>query len=105
MLILARQRGRTRVGGVEVEEQAAAVWTVRDGKLARMEFHLDPETARGPPGSTSRLPIRLEREVAQLDELGQAADLDVSVAERPRVQPRAAPLADLERSPQLCRSA
>ena len=50
VLILARQRGRTRTGGVEVEEQAGAVWTVREGKLTRMEFHLDPDTARRAAG-------------------------------------------------------
>jgi ketosteroid isomerase-like protein len=54
VLIIARQRGRTRVGGVEVEELAAAVWTVSDGKLARMEFHLDPETARRDAGLDER---------------------------------------------------
>ena len=50
VLMLARQRGRTRIGGVELEESAGAVWTVRDGKLARMEFHLDPEAARRAAG-------------------------------------------------------
>jgi ketosteroid isomerase-like protein len=38
---LVRQRGRTRTGGVEIQSEAAAVWTVRDGRLARVEFHLD----------------------------------------------------------------
>jgi ketosteroid isomerase-like protein len=46
VFILARQRGTTRTGGVEVSEPAGAVWTVQDGKLVRMEFHLDPEAAR-----------------------------------------------------------
>jgi ketosteroid isomerase-like protein len=50
VFILARQRGTTRTGGVEVSEPAGAVWTVRDGKLVRMEFHLDPETARRAAG-------------------------------------------------------
>jgi len=50
VLILARQHGTTRTGGVEISELAGAVWTVRDGKLARMEFHLDPEAARRAAG-------------------------------------------------------
>jgi ketosteroid isomerase-like protein len=50
VLLLARQLGRTRTGGVDVEELAGAVWTVRDGKLARMEFHLDPDSARRAAG-------------------------------------------------------
>jgi ketosteroid isomerase-like protein len=50
VFILARQRGTTRTGGVEVSEPAGAVWTVRDGKLVRMEFHLDPEAAKRAAG-------------------------------------------------------
>jgi ketosteroid isomerase-like protein len=45
IVTLVRQRGRTRTGGVEVEEPAAAVWTIRGGKLARVEFHLEREAA------------------------------------------------------------
>jgi uncharacterized protein len=37
--------GTTRVGGVEIESPGAAVWTVRNGRLARVEFHLDVDTA------------------------------------------------------------
>ena len=42
---LVRQVGKTKTGGVDVEASAAAVWTVRDGKLKRVEFHLDREAA------------------------------------------------------------
>lgn len=42
---LVRQIGRTKRGGVEIEETAAAVWTIRDGKLSRVEFHLDRQAA------------------------------------------------------------
>jgi len=42
---LVRQTGRTKTGGVEIEAAAAAVWTIRDGKLTRVEFHLDQEAA------------------------------------------------------------
>jgi ketosteroid isomerase-like protein len=42
---LVRQTGRTRTGGVEISEEAAAVWTIRGGRLHRVEFHLDRETA------------------------------------------------------------
>ena len=50
ILTLGVQRGTTRTGGVEIEESAAAVWTLRDGKLVRAEFHLDPETAKRAAG-------------------------------------------------------
>jgi ketosteroid isomerase-like protein len=50
VLTLGRQHATTRTGGVEVTEPAAAVWTLRDGKLARVEFHLDPEAARRAAG-------------------------------------------------------
>jgi len=42
---IVRQVGTTNTGGVEIEASAAAVWTIRDGKLTRVEFHLDKETA------------------------------------------------------------
>jgi len=42
---LVRLVARTRTGDVPIEETAAAVWTVRNGKLARVEFHLDRELA------------------------------------------------------------
>jgi ketosteroid isomerase-like protein len=42
---LVRQTGRTKTGGVEIEASAAAVWTVTDGKLQRVEFHLDRDAA------------------------------------------------------------
>jgi ketosteroid isomerase-like protein len=45
VVTLVRQTGRTKTGGVEIEEDAAAVWTVRDGRLSRVEFHLDQPTA------------------------------------------------------------
>lgn len=42
---LVLQRGRTRVGDVEIEAESAAVWTIREGRLAAVEFHLDPDAA------------------------------------------------------------
>jgi ketosteroid isomerase-like protein len=42
---LVRQAGKTKTGGVDIEAAAAAVWTIRDGKLTRVEFHLDREAA------------------------------------------------------------
>jgi ketosteroid isomerase-like protein len=45
VVTLARQSATTRVGGVRMEEDTAAVWTVRDGKLASVEFHLDRDRA------------------------------------------------------------
>jgi ketosteroid isomerase-like protein len=42
---LVRLVARTRTGDVPIEETGAAVWTMRNGKLARAEFHLDRELA------------------------------------------------------------
>jgi ketosteroid isomerase-like protein len=42
---LVRLHARTRTDEVPIEEAAAAVWTLRSGKLARVEFHLDRELA------------------------------------------------------------
>jgi hypothetical protein len=50
ILTLGEQRGTTRVGGVEVREPAAAVFTIRDGRVVRAEFHLDPEAAKRAAG-------------------------------------------------------
>jgi ketosteroid isomerase-like protein len=35
----------TEMGGTPIEQDAAAVWTVRDGRLARAEFYLDADDA------------------------------------------------------------
>jgi len=42
---LVSMTGRTRTGGVEVDAPGAAVWTVVDGRLRRVEFHLDRDSA------------------------------------------------------------
>lgn len=39
------QIGTTRHGGVEIEQPSAAVWKFHDGRIQRVEFHLDRETA------------------------------------------------------------
>ncbi|HEX2358623.1 MAG TPA: nuclear transport factor 2 family protein [Solirubrobacterales bacterium] len=41
ILSLVRISGRTRTDGVAVEQSGAAIWTVRDDKVIRAEFHLD----------------------------------------------------------------
>jgi ketosteroid isomerase-like protein len=50
VLALARLSGRTRTGGVEMEQPAAAVFTCRNGKIMRMEFHLDRDLAHKSAG-------------------------------------------------------
>jgi ketosteroid isomerase-like protein len=40
---LGRQTATTKTGGVEIESFAGAVMTVREGRVSRMEFHLDRE--------------------------------------------------------------
>ena len=46
VLANARVRATTRRDGVEVEHTPAALWTVRDGRVVRVRFFLDPELAR-----------------------------------------------------------
>jgi ketosteroid isomerase-like protein len=45
VLTLVRQMGVTRHGEVEISQPSAAVWKFRDGRLVRIEFHLDRELA------------------------------------------------------------
>jgi len=40
-----RQRGRSRVTGIPLDGSAGEVWTLRDGKLARMDMYGDPADA------------------------------------------------------------
>jgi ketosteroid isomerase-like protein len=42
---LVRQIGVLKGGGGEIESTGAAVWMIRDGRLSRVEFHLDREAA------------------------------------------------------------
>jgi ketosteroid isomerase-like protein len=39
VVVLIRDRGRLRESDSEVELVSASVWTLRDGKIARIEFH------------------------------------------------------------------
>ena len=54
VLVLIRDRGRPHDSDAEVELVAGSVWTVRDGKIARVEFYanraeLFEATGLGPP--------------------------------------------------------
>jgi hypothetical protein len=42
---LVNMVGRTKTGGVEVQAPGAAVWTVVDGRVRQVEFHLDRDAA------------------------------------------------------------
>jgi ketosteroid isomerase-like protein len=44
--VLVRDRGISRHDGVEVDLRAASVWTMREGRIARAEFHISRDTAR-----------------------------------------------------------
>ena len=46
LLTLVTLTGVPRGGATELVNANAAVWFVRDGKLARVEFHMDREMAR-----------------------------------------------------------
>jgi ketosteroid isomerase-like protein len=50
---IVRQSGVTKTGRVEIESEAAAVWTVRDGRVSRVEFHLDRDQAMKSAGLES----------------------------------------------------
>jgi ketosteroid isomerase-like protein len=42
---LVRQIGVLKGGEGEIETTGAAVWTIREGRLSRVEFHLDRDSA------------------------------------------------------------
>jgi ketosteroid isomerase-like protein len=45
VVVLVRQRGRSKTAGMPVEMSFAQVWTLRDGKAALMEMYSDPAEA------------------------------------------------------------
>ena len=45
ILILSRQRATTATGGVKMDNEAGAVFSFEEGRLRRIEFHLDRESA------------------------------------------------------------
>ena len=44
-VLQTRMTGQGRISGVELSARGAQVWTVRDGKIARMELHQSREEA------------------------------------------------------------
>ena len=45
-LVLTRQVGVTRHGGIRMEQDSAMLLRLRDGRIGEIEFHLDPELAQ-----------------------------------------------------------
>ena len=45
-LVLTRQVGVTRHGGIRMEQDSAMLLRLREGRIGAIEFHLDPELAR-----------------------------------------------------------
>jgi ketosteroid isomerase-like protein len=45
VVLLVRQVAQTKDGGVPIEAESAVVFSFREGKLVRLEFHLDRERA------------------------------------------------------------
>ena len=45
VVALLRQRGRSRVSGLAVDMSFAQIWTMREGKEARMDMYSDPAEA------------------------------------------------------------
>jgi ketosteroid isomerase-like protein len=50
VVVFARIRGRTRRDHVAMEHAPAAIWTVRDGAVSRVEFYLDRAEALAAAG-------------------------------------------------------
>jgi ketosteroid isomerase-like protein len=51
VVVLVRDRGRRRGMDVDVELISGSVWTFRDGKIARVEFHANREELREATGA------------------------------------------------------
>src|SRR5688572_14581195 len=45
VVAIVRQRGRSKASGLPVDMAFGQVWTIRDGKSARMEMYADPVEA------------------------------------------------------------
>jgi ketosteroid isomerase-like protein len=45
VVVIETRVGRGQGSGVEVEQRAGVIWTLRDGQIIRMETDLDPEDA------------------------------------------------------------
>ncbi|MEA2313722.1 MAG: uncharacterized protein QOI03_414 [Solirubrobacteraceae bacterium] len=45
VVVFVRQRGRSKTAGMPVDMSFAQVWTIRDGKQARMEMYSDRNEA------------------------------------------------------------
>jgi len=45
VVAVMRQRGRSKSSGLPVDMRYAQVWTIRDGKLSRMEMYADADEA------------------------------------------------------------
>ena len=54
VVVLARLHGRTRHDQVEMEQKAASLWTIRDGKVVHIRFYLDREEALRDAGLSAR---------------------------------------------------
>ena len=50
VMVLVHDRGVSQRDGVEVAVRAASVWTMRDGLIARVEFHTNRDAARRAAG-------------------------------------------------------
>jgi ketosteroid isomerase-like protein len=50
---VVRQLGRGRLSGAEVEQRFAQLWTLRDGKIVRMEMHPTRDAALKAAGAPS----------------------------------------------------
>lgn len=53
VIVIERRRGRGRYSGLEVDTRSAAVYTVRQGRVVRLETDLKPEEALSVAASRS----------------------------------------------------
>jgi len=52
VVVLVRQRGRSKTAGMPVDMSFAQVWTIRDGEQTRMEMYSDRDEALNAAGLT-----------------------------------------------------
>ena len=45
VVVIVRQRGQSKTSGLPVDMSFGQIWTLRDGKQARMEMYADPAEA------------------------------------------------------------
>jgi ketosteroid isomerase-like protein len=61
VLVIVKQRGRSKLSGIPAETLMAMPWTFRDGKCTRMEMYADQHEALKPWGSYEGAAVKKQR--------------------------------------------